>query len=205
MICELEHPLKPGQFAAAEYLAGLIRLTMSRRGHREKTYKKTLYQMIDGMIRGKEFSPSEIEKRIAQCRWKMDDPYVCIRMDAEEWEGSPSSSASVCSYVEAKVAGSLACYDSNRICIIINLSMNDHYTSDIAGILRDGLLKPVSAVCFMNLPVFPIITGRLPWRWNTAGSGMIPDGIIPLAILPWIISRILAARNLPRRNCALRS
>ena len=24
----------------------------------------------------------------------------------------------------------------------------------------------------MNLPVFPIITGRLPWRWNTAGSGM---------------------------------
>lgn len=141
VICELEHPLKPGQFAAAEYLAGLIRLTMSRRGHREKTYKKTLYQMIDGMIRGKEFSPPEVEKRIAQCRWKMGDPYVCIRMDAEEWEGSPSSSASVCSYVEAKVAGSLACYDSNRICIIINLSMNDHYTSDIAGILRDGLFK----------------------------------------------------------------
>lgn len=141
VICEIEHPLKKGQFAAAEYLAGLIRLILSRRGHLEKTYKRTLYQMLDGMIHGKEFSDSEIERRIGQCGWKMDDPYICIRMDAEEWEGSPGSSASVCSHVEARVAGSRACYDGNKICIFINLAQNSHYTSDIAAILRDGLFK----------------------------------------------------------------
>ena len=141
VICEIEHPLKKGQFAAAEYLAGLIRLILSRRGHLEKTYKRTLYQLLDGLIRGKEFSDSEIERRIAQCGWKMDDPYICIRMDAEEWEGSPGSSASVCSHVEARVAGSRACYDDNKICIFINLAQNTHYTSDIAAILRDGLFK----------------------------------------------------------------
>lgn len=141
VICEIEHPLKPGQFAAAEYLANLIRITLSRRGPLDHTYKRALDQMLDGMIRGREFSDSEIESRIVQCRWRLDDPYVCIRMDAEEQEGSPGSALSVCNYVEAAVPGSRAFYTEHRICIIINLSINDRYTSDMASILRDGLFK----------------------------------------------------------------
>lgn len=140
VICEIENPLKPGQFAAAEYLADLIRLTLARRGHLDNTYKRTLYKMLTEMIQGKEFSNSEIEKRIAQCKWRINDHYICIRMDAEEGE-SPGSSASVCNYVEARVDGSKAFYHEDKICIIINLSVNDHYTSDIASILRDGLFK----------------------------------------------------------------
>lgn len=156
VICEIEHPLRPGQFAAAEYLAELIRLTLSRRGHLERTYKRTLYQMLDGMIHGKTFSDAEIERRIAQCRWKMGDPYVCIRMDAEEWEGSPGSAASVCSHVEARVTGSRACYDGNKICIIINLAANSHYTSDIASILRDGLFKAGFSNVFHDFTRLPV-------------------------------------------------
>src|SRR5699024_941430 len=132
VICEIENPLKPGQFAAAEYLADLVRLTLSRRGHLDNTYKRTLYRMLTEMIQDKTFSNSEIEKRIAQSKWRMDDSYICIRMDAEEQEGSPGSSVSVCNYVEAQVDGSKAFYHENKICIIINLSINDHYTSDIA-------------------------------------------------------------------------
>jgi hypothetical protein len=141
VICEIENSLKPGQFAAAEYLAELIRLTLAKRGHLDNTYKRTLHQMMTDMVRGKELSTSEIERRIGQCKWQVDDSYICIRMDAEEQEGSPGSAASVCNYVEAKVDGSKAFYQDTKICIIINLNVNDHYNSDIASILRDGLFK----------------------------------------------------------------
>lgn len=141
VICEIENSLKPGQFASAEYLAKLIRMTLSRRGHLDIPYRKTLYQMLSDMVMGKKFSDSEIKSRISQCKWQMDDSYICIRMDAEEQEGSPGSAASVCNHVEARVAGSRAFYNGNQICIIINLSINDDYTSDIASILRDGLFK----------------------------------------------------------------
>ena len=141
VICEIDTPLKPGQFASAEYLAKLIRMVLSRRGHLDIPYKRALYQMLESMVQGKTFTNSEIESRIAQCKWKLTDHYVCIRMDGEEEEGNPGSAVSVCNYVETRVSGSRAFFIGNQICIIINLSVNKDYTSEIAGILRDGLFK----------------------------------------------------------------
>lgn len=141
VICEIDNPLKPGQFAMAEYLAELVRLTLARRGPMDNTYKRDLEVMLQGILQGIEYTDSEITNRIKQCGWRMDDSYVCIRMDAKEQEGSPGSAVSMCNYVEARVVGSKAVNRENQICIIVNLSMNSHYTSDIATILRDGLFK----------------------------------------------------------------
>ena len=141
VICEIDNPLKPGQFASAEYLAKLIRMVLSRRGHLDIPYKRALYQMLESMVQGKSFTNSEIESRISQCKWTLTDHYVCIRTDGEEQEGNPGSAASLCNYVETKVPGSRAFFIGNQICIIINLSVNKDYTSEMAGILRDGLFK----------------------------------------------------------------
>lgn len=141
VICEIDSDLKKGQFAAAEYLAELIRLTLARRGKMDNTYSRALERMIIAMLQGKEVSDSEIVNRIGQCGWKQEDEYICIRMNAEEQEGNPGSAASVCNYVEARVAGTKAVFMEDHICIIINLSVNNHYTSDMACILRDGLFK----------------------------------------------------------------
>lgn len=141
VICELDSTLKKGQFAAAEYLAELVKLTLARRGKLDNTYSRALERMIIAMIQGKEVPDAEITNRISQCGWKPDDTYICIRMEAEEQEGNPGSAASVCNYVEARVAGTKAVFMENHICIIINLSINNHYKSDMACILRDGLFK----------------------------------------------------------------
>lgn len=141
VICEIDSDLKKGQFAAAEYLAELIRLTLARRGKMDNTYSRALERMIIAMLQGKEVSDSEIVNRIGQCGWKQEDEYICIRMNAEEQEGNPGSAASVCNYVEARVAGTKAVFMEDHICIIINFSINNHYTSDMACILRDGLFK----------------------------------------------------------------
>lgn len=142
VICEIDSVLKQGQFVSAEYLAELIRLTLAKRGRMENTYKRALDVMLVGMLQGKEFSDSEISSRIVQCGWKKTDSFVCARLDVEEQEGNPGSSAvSLCNYVESCVAGSKAVSMDHRVCIIIDLNMNDHYTSDLAGILRDGLYK----------------------------------------------------------------
>lgn len=141
VICEIDHKLKKGQLAAAEYLAELIRISLSRRGKMDNTYSRALERMIIAMLQGKEVSDSEIVNRISQCGWKKDDEYICIRMDAEEQGRNPGSAASVCNYVEARVTGSKAVFMEDHICIIINLSVNNHYTSDMACILRDGLFK----------------------------------------------------------------
>lgn len=141
VICEIDSDLKKGQFAAAEYLAELIRLTLARRGKMDNTYSRALERMIIAMLQGKEVSDSEIVNRIGQCGWKQEDEYICIRMNAGEQEGNPGSAASVCNYVEARVAGTKAVFMEDHICIIINFSINNHYTSDMACILRDGLFK----------------------------------------------------------------
>lgn len=141
VICEIDSDLKKGQFAAAEYLAELIRLTLARRGKMDNTYSRALERMIIAMLQGNEVSDSEIVNRIGQCGWKQEDEYICIRMNAEEQEGNPGSAASVCNYVEARVAGTKAVFMEDHICIIINFSINNHYTSDMACILRDGLFK----------------------------------------------------------------
>ncbi len=141
VICEIDNELKKGQFAAAEYLAELVRLTLARRSKMDNTYSRVLEKMIIAMLQGKEVSDSEIINRIGQCGWKKNDTYICIRMDAEEQDGNPGSAASVCNYVEARVAGTKAVFMEDQICIIINQSINNHYTSDMACILRDGLFK----------------------------------------------------------------
>ena len=141
VICEIDSDLKKGQFAAAEYLAELIRLTLARRGKMDNTYSRALERMIIAMLQGKEVSDSEIVNRIGQCGWKQEDEYICIRMNAEEQEGNLGSAASVCNYVEARVAGTKAVFMEDHICIIINFSINNHYRSDMACILRDGLFK----------------------------------------------------------------
>lgn len=152
VICELDSSLKPGQFIAAEYLAELIRLTLARRGHMENTYKHALEVMLLGMIQGKKFSDSEIASRIVQCGWKKEDRYICVRLDVEDQEGNPGSSpASLCNYVEARVAGSKTVSMDNCVCIIINLNINDHYTSEISSILRDGLYKAGFSNLFHDL------------------------------------------------------
>lgn len=75
-----------------------------------------------------------------------------MRLDVEEEEGNPGASpTSLCNYVEARVVGSKAISVDNRVCIIINLNMNDHYTSDISSILRDGLYKAGFSNLFHNL------------------------------------------------------
>ena len=104
VICEIDSSLEPGQLVSAEYLAEMVRFVLEKRGHMENTYKRALEVMLVGMIQGKKFSDSEIASRIEQCGWKTEDSYVCIRLDAEEQEGNPgSSAASLCNYVEARV------------------------------------------------------------------------------------------------------
>ena len=101
----------------------------------DNTYSRALERMIIAMLQGKEVSDSEMTNRIGQCGWKLDDEYICIRMNAEEQEGNPGSAASVCNYVEARVAGTKAVFMEDHICVIINLSINNHYTSDMTSSL----------------------------------------------------------------------
>ena len=122
VICEIDSDLKKGQFAAAEYLAELIRLTLARRGKMDNTYSRALERMIIAMLQGKEVSDSEIVNRIGQCGWKQEDEYICIRMNAEEQEGNPGSAASVCNYVEARVAGTKAVFMEDHILSLIHIS-----------------------------------------------------------------------------------
>lgn len=141
VICELETPLKPGQFAAAEYLAELIRLTFARRRQKDHTYKRGIELMLAEMIEGKKYSETEIASRIRLHGWQLGDDYVCVALDTGEKEGKPASAVSMCNHIEGKVAGSKAICVDGRICAIVNLARNSHYISDIADILRDGLFK----------------------------------------------------------------
>lgn len=141
VLCELDTSLKPGQFAAAEYLAGLVKILMAKRNRLDNTYIHAMDLMLDGMIRGESYPETEIINRIAQYGWHIHDNYVCIRMNTEERDRNLTSIISMCNHIEAEIVGSKAFCDEVKCCIIINLNMNDHFYTDVAYILREGLFK----------------------------------------------------------------
>lgn len=140
-ICELENPLKPGQFAAAQYLADLVNIVLGRKNRFDNTYNHSLELLLENMLKGEQYPEEEIASRIGQYGWHVHDDYVCIRIDAEQRDHNLLPIVSMCNHIEAQITGSKAICDETRTCIIINLTMNDHYTSDVACILREGLFK----------------------------------------------------------------
>lgn len=140
-ICELENPLKPGQLPAAQYLAGMVNIVLGRNNRFDNSYNRSLELLLDNMLKGEQYPDEEISSRIGQYGWHIHDDYVCVRMDAEQRDRNLLPIVSMCNHIEAQITGSKAICDETRICIIINLSMNDHYTSDVACILREGLFK----------------------------------------------------------------
>lgn len=141
VICELESPLRPGQMMAAEYLALAVKRALKYRNRLDPTYNQSLEALLEGMLRGDHYPEDEIAKRIGSFGWKIEDKYVCIRMDIEEKDRSIMSVLSLCEEIEARVSGSKALCNEERICIVINLTLNGHHTSDVAYILREGLFK----------------------------------------------------------------
>ncbi|MDO5410849.1 MAG: helix-turn-helix domain-containing protein [Lachnospiraceae bacterium] len=140
-VCELETPFKPGQLSAALYLADLITLVLSRKNRLDNTYNHALELLMDNMLKGEQYPEDEISSRIAQYGWNLHDDYVCIRMNSEQHDQNLLPIVSMCNHIEASISGSKALCDETRICIIINLTINDHYNSDVACILREGLFK----------------------------------------------------------------
>lgn len=151
VICELEHPLLPGQALAAEFLAGMLRILLSARSAQNPTYSYVLDQTFLDLIHREPGAARNLERRIAVNGWHVDDSYVCVRINREERDVGLTSTGNICSYIEAQVIGSKAFCDEDRICILVNLSINSGYTSDIAYVLREGLYKAGLSEVFHDL------------------------------------------------------
>lgn len=151
VICEMESALKPGQFPAAEYLAEIIRRTLKKRNPKDYTYSYVLDKLFLNLIKGNKEGTEDLSGRIAAYGWHMDDEYVCMRVNIGTREFGITSAGNACSYIEGQLVGCKAFWDEDRICVIVNISMNRNYTSDIAYILREGLYKAGFSDVFHNL------------------------------------------------------
>ncbi len=151
VICEMESALKPGQFLAAEYLAEVIRRTLDKRNSRDCTYSYVLDRLFLNLIKGDGEGTEDLAGRIAAYGWHTDDEYVCMRVNIGSREFGITSAGNACNYIEGQMTGCKAFWDEDRICVIVNISMNRNYTSDIAYILRESLYKAGFSDVFHNL------------------------------------------------------
>ena len=141
VICELDSPLKPGQLAAAEYLADMIQQCLKRPGYENHTYNEMLDEAILKLLRGETVERGKMEKLVRLLGWGEENEYVCVCVDMDPGESEFVNATSLCSEAEARIAGSKALWLRRQMFLLINVAMNENYTSDLAYILREGLYR----------------------------------------------------------------
>ena len=86
VICELDSPLKPGQLAAAEYLADMIQQCLKRPDYENHTYNEMLDEAILKLLRGETVERGKMEKLVRLLGWGEENEYVCVCVDMDPGE-----------------------------------------------------------------------------------------------------------------------
>ena len=157
VICELDTAIKPGQLKAAEYLAEFIVRAMNYKPQNNSTYDQIMVNLLEDLVNKKIHSQEEISERIALMGWTLTDAYVVACLSLEERVDTLHTSVSLCNEIESNIHGSKAFVHQGHIGILINLKINQNYTSELGVVVREGLFKAgISNVMnhLMELPTY---------------------------------------------------
>ncbi|KIR02246.1 hypothetical protein P261_01061 [Lachnospiraceae bacterium TWA4] len=142
-INEVENPIKPGQFLAAEYLVKLILIALRRRSIQTEGYSRPFESFVKNVISKKLRHRETIESNLRLKNWKINDLYACILLGIEERDRDMMTVVSTCSFIESTLEGSFTFPYEKNILILVNLSINGErltdYMSKLSVIIREGL------------------------------------------------------------------
>ena len=142
-INEVQHPMKPGQFVAAEYFTEILQIALRRRNIVSGGYERPFETILKDIINQRIYAVEQIEERISYNKWNLNDSYVCMKIGLEHRTVDLMAAISTCNTIENSIDGSYAFVFEENILVVVNLTMAGLTMADcmtkMAYIIREGL------------------------------------------------------------------
>lgn len=159
LIAELETPLKPGQFPAAEYFAYMIQLALERENLKSGTSSRPFEMVLKDILDGKLTDEVSVSSHLALNHWKLLDMYICIKIGINQRDWNVMNIVSTRHFIEAKISGSYTLIYEQNMLIIVNLSLNGSLLSDclkqLSYLIRESLYKAGISNIYHNFLTTP--------------------------------------------------
>lgn len=155
IISESESTLCPGQFRAAEYLAGYVLLWLKNQALsiRQKSY--SYEQTFIDLLETGEADERELKTVLGFLNWKAEDRYLCMKLQSQNTEDIVRSDLAINSHLSAVLGGHVSFRYQQKLCSIVNLSLTGadlgELRQQLAPLIRDsclylGISNPIEGI-----------------------------------------------------------
>ncbi len=155
MACEIERPIRNSDYAILRKLAEFLRHGIEQQetviNNHPKDFDSTIYQLIDGNLP----DPEQWETALRTLDWNETDSYFCILIPISAHDRALHTVHTFCIRLESQIAGSVSLIVKDYFMVLVNmrhaLQTRDEILSNLAYLLREGLLKAGISTEFSNL------------------------------------------------------
>lgn len=141
---ELQSLLTPGHFLALQYLGTFIELCIARHNIFRLALGDDASQFFSDYLDGKITDSQLIQDFLHYSNWKVNDHYVCLRLEAEQQNENMHSAVATLGHIELQIQDSHAFIYQQGIVVIANLAYAGTISdilSSLSILLREGLFK----------------------------------------------------------------
>lgn len=144
LINETESPIRPGQYAAAEFFAGYVLLWLKNQMLSNRQTHYSFEQIFIDLLTDGKTDERNLKMILDALNWKHEDRYLCLQMENQVSGDTVRSDLAINSLLSTVLSGHISFRYQQRICVIINLSRSEMDQGELrlrlAPLIRDNCL-----------------------------------------------------------------
>lgn len=154
-INEANSALKPGQFRAAEFLAGYVVLWMKNQAMSNQQINYSYEQTFVDLLTKGETDERDLKTVLGILNWKREDRFLCLKLQSQDTVETIRSELAINSRLSSVLSGHVSFRHQQKLCVIINLSVSGMDLGELrlrlAPLIRDsclyvGISNPVAGI-----------------------------------------------------------
>lgn len=159
LIDEITSPLQPGQFPAADFLAGYV-ITLLRQLEHQNYRHRDFEEILIALLSGKKVDQRNLRTMLSIMEWSEKDQYLCLMLQNQDRNNSVRVDSAFNSVLSSLLPGSVVFRHQQCLCIIVNITKSGQEPSVIrqclAPHIRDsfmygGISNPVEGIYAIDM------------------------------------------------------
>lgn len=144
LINEIGTPLQPGQFRAAEYLAGYITILLRHIEQNQNRHYRSYEEIMIALANGEAVDEQDLHTILSILEWGKSDRYLCLKLQTQDPEISIRSDSAMSSALTQVLRSYVSFHHEHQLCVVVNLTRSGldprSIRQDLAPHVRDALM-----------------------------------------------------------------
>lgn len=144
LINEIGTPLQPGQFRAAEYLAGYITILLRHIEQNQNRHYRSYEEIMIAMLDGEAVDEEDLHTMLSILEWEESDRYICLKLQPQDPEISIRSDSAMNSALAQVLRSYVSFHHERQLCVVVNLTRSGldprSIRQQLAPYIRDALM-----------------------------------------------------------------